>query len=310
VRPQVVVSDLHPHFRTTRYAEKLGLPHFRVQHHYAHVLAVLLEHQIPEDRKVLGVSLDGYGYGQEGDAWGGEFLLSDYSSFTRVAHFKPVPLPGGDRAAREPWRMALAYLREAYGEKIPAVPALEKVSRKTRDLVLKMMSSGLSSPLTSSCGRLFDAVSYLVGLAPDEVEFEAEAPLRLEAVSAPDFKIPYSYEFLTDRDPWQLSFAATVREIVRDVSRKVPPEKIGGAFHRTLAEAIASVCERVRQNHGVGTVALVGGVFLNKTLLTMASQMLKRKGFEVLRPCQYSPNDESISLGQIAYALARLKSRS
>ena len=309
VRPQVVVSDLHPHFRTTRYAEKLGLPHFQVQHHYAHVLAVLLEHQIPENRKVLGVSFDGYGYGQDGGAWGGEFLLSDYSSFTRVAHFKPVPLPGGDRAAREPWRMALAYLREAYGEKIPAVPSLEKVNRKTREQVLKMMSSGMSSPLTSSCGRLFDAVSYLAGLAPVEVEFEAEAPLRLEAVAAPDHKVPYSYELLTGSNPWQLSFAAMIREIVRDISRKVPPEKIGGVFHRTLAEATASVCERVREFYGISTVVLVGGVFLNRTLLTMASRMLQRKGFEVLRPCQYSPNDESISLGQIAHALARLDGR-
>jgi len=309
VRPQVVVSDLHPHFRTTRYAEKLGLPHFQVQHHYAHVLAVLLEHQIPGDRKVLGVALDGYGYGQDGGAWGGEFLLSDYSSFTRIAHFKPVPLPGGDRAAREPWRMGLAYLREAYREKIPAVPSLEKINRKTRGLVMKMMSSGISSPPTSSCGRLFDAVSYLAGLAPIEAEFEAEAPLRLEAVSTPDFKVPYSFEFLTDREPWQLSFASTIREIVRDVSRRAPPDRIGGAFHRTLAEAIASVCEQVRELHGVATVALVGGVFLNKTLLTMASRILQSKGFEVLRPRQYSPNDESISLGQIAYALARLKGR-
>ena len=309
VRPQVVVSDLHPHFRTTRFAQKLGLPHFQVQHHYAHVLAVLLEHQIPAGRKVLGVAFDGYGYGQDGGAWGGEFLLSDYSSFTRIAHFKPVPLPGGDRASREPWRMALAYLREAYGEKVPPLLSLEKVDKQKRDLVLKMIDSGINSPLTSSCGRLFDAVSYLAGLAPVEAEFEAEAPLRLEAVSRRSIKASYPYELLTDREPWQLSFAATIREIVRDVSRKVPPERTGAAFHHTLAAAIASVSERVREVHGVATVALVGGVFLNKTLLTLASQMLKKKGFEVLRSRQYSPNDESISLGQVGYALARLKGR-
>jgi hydrogenase maturation protein HypF len=203
--------------------------------------------------------------------------------------------------------MALAYLREAYGEKIPALPSLEKVNRKTRDLVLKMVSSGINSPLTSSCGRLFDAVSYLAGLAPVEVEFEAEAPLRLEAVSRRNIKASYPYEFLTDREPWQLSFTATIREIVRDVLRRTPPEKIGAAFHLTLAEAIASVCERVRELHGVATVALVGGVFLNKTLLSLTSRILQKKGFQVLRPRQYSPNDESISLGQVAYALARLK---
>jgi len=310
VRPRVVVSDLHPHFRTTRYAQKLGLPHFQVQHHHAHVLAVLLEHHVPDGQKVLGVAFDGYGYGQDGGAWGGEFLLSDYSSCARIAHFKPVPLPGGDRAAREPWRMALSYLKEAYGDEVPSLPSLEKVDRKTRDLVMNMISSGISSPLTSSCGRLFDAVSYLAGLAPLEVEFEAEAPLRLEAVSRRNIKASYPYEFLTDREPWQLSFAAMIREIVRDVSSKTSPEKIGAAFHRTVAEAIASVSERARKVHGVAAVALVGGVFLNTTLLALASRILQRKGFEVLRPRQYSPNDESISLGQVAYALARLKGRS
>ena len=307
VRPRVVVSDLHPHFRTTRYAQRLGLPHLQVQHHYAHVLAVLLEHQIPDGQKVLGVAFDGYGYGQDGGAWGGEFLLCDYSSFTRIAHFRPVPLPGGDRAAREPWRMALAYLREAFGEKVPALPSLEKVDRHKRDLVLGMISSGINSPLTSSCGRLFDAVSYLAGLAPVEVEFEAEAPLRLEAVSRPNIKAFYPYEFLTGGEPWQLSFVPTIREIVSDVSRKTPPERIGAAFHRTLAEALARVSEQARESYGITAVALVGGVFLNSTLLTLASRTLKRKGFEVLRPRQYSPNDESISVGQAAYALARLK---
>jgi hydrogenase maturation protein HypF len=309
VRPQVVVSDLHPHFRTTRYAQRLGLPHFQVQHHYAHVLAVLLEHQIPDGKKVLGVAFDGYGYGQDGGAWGGEFLLSGYSSYSRIAHLKPVPLPGGDRAAREPWRMALVYLREAYGEKMPALPCFDKVNRKTRDAVMKMMSSGIGSPPTSSCGRLFDAVSYIGGLAPVEVEFEAEAPLRLEAVSRLNSRDSYPFELTIDREPWQLSFAATIREIARDVSRKVSVERIGSAFHRTLAEGIAAVSERAREAHGVSTVALVGGVFLNKTLLNLATRILQRKGFEVLRPRLYSPNDESISLGQIAYALARLKGR-
>jgi hydrogenase maturation protein HypF len=203
--------------------------------------------------------------------------------------------------------MALAYLREAFGEKVPALPSLEKVDRHKRDLVLRMISSGINSPLTSSCGRLFDAVSYLAGLAPVEVEFEAEAPLRLEAVSRPNIKAFYPYEFLTGGEPWQLSFVPTIREIVSDVSRKTPPERIGAAFHRTLAEAIASVSEQARESYGITPVALVGGVFLNSTLLTLASRTLKRKGFEVLRPRQYSPNDESISVGQAAYALARLK---
>jgi len=267
----------------------------------------MLEHELAEDRKVIGVSLDGYGYGQDGGAWGGEILLSDYLSFRRVAHFRPVPLPGGDRAAREPWRMALAYLHQAYGRDIPAVPSLNRVNPTTRQLVLKMITSGLKSPPTSSCGRLFDAVSHLVGLAPAEVEFEAEAPLRLEAVSKKNVSTPYPFEMRTDSEPWQLSFAPTIRGIVKDIFRKASVERVSASFHRTLAEAVACVCERAREVYGVSSVALVGGVFLNKTLLTLALRLLKKKGFEVLRPLQYSPNDESISLGQIAHALARLK---
>jgi hydrogenase maturation protein HypF len=310
VKPDVVVSDLHPQFRTTRHAENLGLPHFKVQHHYAHVLAVMLEHQVPDGQKVLGVSLDGYGYGVDGGAWGGEFLLSDYSSFTRAAHFKPVPLPGGDLAAREPWRMALSYLRDAYGEEIPYLPSLRRVSRRSRDTVMKMMASGMRSPLTSSCGRLFDAVSSIAGLAPVEVEFEAEAPMRLEAVSRDAAGVGYPFEWLTGSDPWQLSFAPAIREIVREVRRNVPAGRIGASFHLTLAEAIASAAGRVRDVHGVDTVALVGGVFLNRTLLSMTMKILQKKGFQVLRPLLYSPNDESISIGQVAHALARLKKES
>jgi hydrogenase maturation protein HypF len=307
IRPQLVVSDLHPRFRTTRYAQRLGLPHLQVQHHYAHVLAVLLEHHVPAGTKVLGVALDGYGFGQDGGAWGGEFLLADYSSYLRIAHFQPVPLPGVDRASRQPWRMALAYLWEAYGDKIPALHSLRKVDRKRREAVLKMIRTGLHSPPTSSCGRLFDAVSFLAGVAPVEVEFEAEAPMRLEAVSGRSSRAVYPFDLLDDRKPWQLSFNATIRAIVADLSRNRPAEKVGAAFHHTLARAVGSTAERARHAYGVEWVALVGGVFLNRTLLTMTSRILKEAGFEVIRPLQYSPNDESISVGQIAYALAWLK---
>lgn len=309
VRPQVIVSDLHPNFHTTRYAQKSGLPHFQVQHHFAHILTVLLEHRIPLGNKVLGVSLDGYGYGEDGSAWGGEFLLTDYSSFTRVAHLKQVPLPGGDLAAREPWRMALAYLKEAFGERLPRIKPLEKIEKKKRDLVLKMMKTGMNSPASSSCGRLFDAVSFLVGLAPAEVEFEAEAPMRLEAAAHERTKASYRFSLLDNGLPWQISFAASIQEIVRDIQRHAATAEIASKFHNTLARAIASVAEKVRNEFGINKAVLVGGVFLNKKLLSSTSAILKRKGFEVLRPVRYSPNDESISLGQIAYALARLKKK-
>ena len=309
VRPRVVVSDLHPDFRTTRYALKSGLPHLQVQHHYAHVLAVLLEHGIPPGKKVLGVSLDGYGYGEDGSAWGGEFLLADYAEFTRVAHFEPVPLPGGDLAARQPWRMALAYLRAAFGAEIPPVPALKKINPAKRRAVLHMMRAGVNSPLTSSCGRLFDAVSFLAGLAPAEVEFEAEAPMRLEAVSGKKHGPAYPFNLTSGPLPRQVSFAPAIRRIVLDVEAGVSAAKIGSKFHFTLAEAIAAAAQKSKEELGIDTVALVGGVFLNRILLERTTALLRQLEFTVLRPQQYSPNDESISLGQIAFALAKLKNQ-
>jgi hydrogenase maturation protein HypF len=307
VRPSVVVSDLHPDFRTTRHAQRTGLPHLQVQHHYAHVLAVLLEHGIMPGKKVLGVSLDGYGYGEGGSAWGGEFLLAEYTSFTRVAHFEPVLLPGGDLAARQPWRMALSYLRQAFGAEIPPVPALNKISPAKRRAVLHMMQAGVNSPITSSCGRLFDAVSYLAGLAPAEVEFEAEAPMRLEAVSGKKHGPAYPFNLTPGPPPWRVSFAPAIRKIVLDVKAGVSAAKIGSRFHSTLAGAIAAAAQKCKEEFGIDTVALVGGVFLNRVLLERTTALLRQLGFTVLRPQHYSPNDESISLGQIAFALARVK---
>jgi hydrogenase maturation protein HypF len=310
IRPQVIVSDLHPNFHSTRYASKSGLPHLRVQHHFAHILAVLLEHGVSLGTKVMGVSLDGYGYGEDGSAWGGEFLLADYSGFKRVAHLKPVPLPGGDLAAKQPWRMALSYLRDAFGEKLPLVRPLERVSSQARDLVLRMMESGLNSPPSSSCGRLFDAVSFLSGLAPAEVEFEAEAPMRLEAAAHDRTKTSYRFALLDDDIPWQISFAEAIQEITSDIRELVSAARIATKFHNTLAQAIAAVAKRTRDEFETNIIVLAGGVFLNRKLLSSVSILLERKGFQVLRPVRYSPNDESISLGQIAYALANLKKKS
>lgn len=307
-KPELIISDLHPDFHTTRYAQKSGLPCLRVQHHFAHILAPLLEHRIPPKKTVLGVSLDGYGYGQDGLAWGGEFLIANYSSYQRFAHLKYVPLPGGDLAAKQPWRMAVSYLREAYGRQFPEVKALRKINRTKIKGVLAMIEKNINSPLSSSCGRLFDAVSFLSGLSPLEVEFEAEAPMRLE--SAADDKTEHSYGFslLGKSPPFQISFKQTIKSIVSDLDQQIPAGLISRKFHNTLAKIIEFLAEKARKEHGIDTVVFVGGVFLNKRLLRSAKSLLEEKDFEVLRPMKYSPNDESISLGQIAYALNYLKS--
>jgi hydrogenase maturation protein HypF len=330
LKPKVVVSDLHPNFHTTRFAERLRLQHIKVQHHFAHVLAALLEHKFPPGEKVLGVCLDGYGYGEDGTAWGAEFLLASYDGYERLGHFKYVPLPGGDLAAKQPWRMAMAYVYETFTgksenrvldarakkaliAKIEDLKSLKKVSTRKKNAVLKMIERDMNSPMASSCGRLFDAVSFLVGLAPKEMEFEAEAPMRLESAADNATRSSYRFKIMDEKrglSPFfQISFSPTIRAILEDLNKGFPESQISAKFHNTLARSILKAAERVRQEKHIDTVALTGGVFLNKRLLTATLRLLKQKGFKTLRPVVYSPNDESISVGQIAYALNILQKR-
>jgi hydrogenase maturation protein HypF len=308
-RPAAVVTDLHPDFRTTRFAAKMGLPHLRVQHHFAHVLAPLLEHGHAPERRVLGVALDGYGYGEDGTAWGGEFLLADYDGYERFARFEPVPLPGGDLAAREPWRMSLAWLDRAFGADIPDLAVLRRIGRRRAAAVLGMARNGLRSPLTSSCGRLFDALSFLAGTAPERLEFEAEAAMRFEAAADTAFRGTYPVSLSEPGSglPVEISFAPLVRAFVRDLEKGVPVPVVSARFHDSLAGLILRVAERARCEHGTEDVSLAGGVFLNRRLLVRTEKKLAAKGFRVFRPLVYSPSDESLSLGQIAWGLARIR---
>lgn len=309
VKPELVVTDLHPDFHTTRLAASMGIPHLRVQHHFAHVLAPMLEHGIAPGRRVLGVSLDGYGYGSDGEAWGGEFLLADYGGFERFARFRPVPLPGGDAAARQPWRMALSFLFAAQGRRALEHPGLKTVGRKKLEGVLEMAARGVRSPLTSSCGRLFDAASWLAGTAPPEVEFEAEAAMRLEAAASSANEGHYPFELAAGR-PLEVSFLPTVEALWRDRADKTPLPAVSARFHETLARAVLRVAQAARRREGIETVVLTGGVFLNRRLLEAALRLLAKAGFRVLRPEGYSPNDESLSLGQVAHALNALRGTS
>jgi hydrogenase maturation protein HypF len=309
-KPAAVVTDLHPRFRTTRFAAGMGIPHCRVQHHFAHVLAPLLEHGHVPRRRVLGVALDGYGYGEDGTGWGGEFLLADYEGYERFARFEPVPLPGGDQAAREPWRMALAYLDRAFGGDIPGLAPLRKIGGRRAAAVLGMIRSGVRSPLASSCGRLFDAVSFLAGTAPERMEFEAEAAMRFEAVADRAFRGTYPIalsEPTADRSI-EVSFGPLVRAFVRDLEKGTPAAVLSAKFHDSLVGLILRVAECARGEHGTAEVSLAGGVFLNRRLLERTEKRLAARGFRVFRPVAYSPNDESLSLGQIAWGLARLRS--
>jgi len=304
-KPDLIVSDLQPDFRSTAYARSTGLPHFLLQHHFAHVLAPLLEHQLPPPVRVLGVSFDGYGYGDDGQAWGGEFLLAGYTGYKRYAQLDYVPLPGGDAAVREPWRMALSFLLKAAGPDYPPVKSLEPISARKKQAVRQLIDKRINTPLTSSAGRLFDAVSYLAGLSPERIEFEAQAPVSLETAAAlarPTSRA-YPYLFLKDKLPYRLDFAPTIKEIIEDLIQGHEPGTIALKFHNTLARAILEVCWQAREEEGLDKIVLTGGVFLNRILLQKTEDLLRKNRFEVLRPVYYSPGDESLSLGQIAYSL-------
>jgi hydrogenase maturation protein HypF len=314
VRPVRVVSDLHPDFRTTRWAERLArrlrIPHDRVQHHHAHILAVLLEHGIEPGRRVLGIAWDGFGYGADGTPWGGEFLLADYDGFERYARFEPVPLPGADRAAKEPWRMALAYLSALEADLKTERSILPGVPARSIDAVRTMIARGTHSPLASSAGRLFDTVSALAGTAPLVNEFEAEAAMRLEAAaSGGRARSVYPVDVSADGPLRTVSFPRMTAAILNDRKRGVPSGDIAAKFHRSLAGLAADVAVRARAEKGIDTVVLCGGVFLNRILIEEASRRLEGQGFRVLRPVAYSPSDESISLGQTAFALARQRTQ-
>jgi hydrogenase maturation protein HypF len=295
--PAVVCSDLHPHFTTTRLAEGTGKPLLRVQHHLAHLFAVMAEHHLDPRGNYLGVAFDGMGYGDDGCVWGGEFLaLSDAKARQRW-HFRYVPQPGGDLAAREPWRMALSYLRDATGE-TPRVGVLENVPEAKRRAVAQALDVGINAPLTSSVGRLFDAVAALVGVAPDSVDYEAEAAMRLECTVEPSEQEVYSFSV----DGEEID----VREMIREILRSGEPAGVVAAkFHNTLAAVIARMAEVCRDKYGIDRTLLSGGVFLNAALLERTVAILEEKHFAVHYPRRFSPGDEAISAGQALYAVTQ-----
>jgi hydrogenase maturation protein HypF len=268
----------------------------------------MMEHGIEPDRRVLGIAWDGFGYGADGTPWGGEFLLADYAGFERFARFEPVPLPGGDRAAKEPWRMALSYLAGQTLDPRTERTLLRGVPEGPIKAVRSMIARAVNAPLASSAGRLFDAVSWLSGTAPVVNEFEAEAAMRLEAAAeCGRARTLYPADISAQETPRTISFRRMTAALVRDRIRGVPPEDLAASFHRSLAVLAAEVASLARKERGIDTVALCGGVFLNRILLESASRRLEEAGFRVLRPFLYSPNDEAISLGQAAFALMRAK---
>jgi hydrogenase maturation protein HypF len=305
VEPQAIAHDLHPGYMTTRYALSLGLPSIGVQHHHAHIASCMAENGLREP--VLGVALDGTGYGTDGTIWGGEFLLADFAGFERVAHFRAVPLPGGDAAVRQPWRMALSYLRDAFGEHLPSgLPLLSAVDPKGAKVVRAMLERGFNVVPTSSCGRLFDAVASITGLR-QEVTFEGQAAIELECAITADGR---SYPFEVSGAPLEIDFRPTIRTLVHEVLASESVGKVSARFHNTLAAAIAKVCDRLRSSTGIPRICLSGGTFQNRYLTEQTVATLRKIGFRVFLHSQVPPNDGGIALGQAVIANQRLQQQS
>jgi len=301
VEPRAVAYDLHPNYMSSRFALKLPLERkIGVQHHHAHIASCMAENHLRG--KVIGVAFDGTGYGTDAKIWGGEFLVADFAGFERRAHLRYVPMAGGDAAVRQPWRMALSYLRDTFGPNSlpPDLRFLQSVPAKQVDLVDAMLLRGINTVETSSCGRLFDAVASLVGLR-QEVNFEGQAAIELEMIAQANLE--QRYPFLVDAgEPAQVDLRPMIENIVEDLSRSKPAGYIAACFHNTIAAAIVEVCRRIRKRDQLKRVCLSGGTFQNMYLLRRAVDGLQRDGFEVYLHALVPPNDGGISLGQAVIA--------
>ncbi|MEW6059548.1 MAG: carbamoyltransferase HypF [Actinomycetota bacterium] len=300
IRPEVVAHDLHPDFLSTRFAEETGLPAVAVQHHHAHVAAVMAEHRL--EGPVIGVAFDGFGLGDDGTVWGGEFLRCDWANAERLGHLRQVRQPGGDAAVRHPWRMALAHAADA-GCLDEALELVGEHGDETA-VVLGQMRTGLASPLTSSAGRLFDAVSALVGVCRDTT-YEGQPAMLLEQAAQPIDDVGYPVEIDEVDGRLVVDTRPFVSGVASDLCAGTPVPHVAARFHSALALAIVLVCESIRASNGLDQVCLAGGVFQNDLLLTDAFGRLERSGFRPYVPREAPAGDGGIALGQVLVAHAR-----
>jgi len=304
IKPEVLAADLHPDYLSTRYAlERTELPLIRVQHHHAHIVSVLAENGFPGP--VIGLALDGTGLGEDRTIWGGEVLTADLTSYERVGHLQQALLPGGDAAARNPRRMALSYLFRSYGRDaldLP-LPFLRGLDPTEARLVTRILERRVHSPWTSSCGRLFDAVSALAGVCGKN-SYEGQAAVELEMIQDEPDKGFYPWS-VQGRNPRILETGALIRAIVEDLLRGVSQGVISRRFHNTLIELFSSVCYEIRQETRINEVALSGGVFQNASLLAGLSRSLRERGFRVFTHSRVPTNDGGVSLGQAVCAALR-----
>jgi len=330
IEPEVFVHDLHPDYRSTRHALEqcrnhkhpglsaqtgrengtdcdAGEPRLvAVQHHHAHLASCLAEHGLNEP--AIGVIFDGSGFGSDGAIWGGEFLVGDYHGYRRAAHLRYVLMPGGEKAIREPWRMAVSYLTDAAVDGLPLGAA---VPQQAIAVVRQMLAQRFNTQPTSSVGRLFDGVAALAGVR-QQVDYEGEAAMELEWLAtdvSPDGSYPFDLAQSASEThvPWQIDVRPLIAATAADVRRGISSGLIARRFHSTLVEIISRTCGRLRDQTGLDVVALSGGVFMNGLLLSETVLRLTREGFRVFHQQRVPPNDGGLSLGQLTIAAALQK---
>ncbi|MCX6330558.1 MAG: carbamoyltransferase HypF [Bacteroidia bacterium] len=303
-KPKYIACDLHPDYLSGQYAEalekELKIPLFRIQHHHAHIASCMAELGI--DEKVIGISLDGTGYGSDGNIWGGEFIIADLKDFSRFTHFDNIALPGGDKAIDEPWRTAFSYIYKYFENSFnfKSISLFNSIDEKKLQMVKEMLEMKMNSPVSSGAGRLFDAVSSILGLC-SVATFDSEAPMRLE--SAINDKTDDIYPFIAEKP---IEFSETLKAIINDLPVQTI-SIISAKFHNTVAQVILEVARQIRAETSLKKVILSGGVFQNKYLLEKSLYLLTRNKFKVFTNRLVPPNDGGISLGQLVIASKRIR---
>jgi len=310
IRPEIVAYDLHPDYFSTRWAlEQTGAKLVGVQHHHAHIASCMAENHL--EGRVIGFALDGTGYGTDGKIWGGEGLIAGYEGFERAAHFEYVPLPGGAAAIREPWRMAVSYLAHHFGRDFLElefmkldIPFARELNRSKVEFLLQMMEKGVNSPLTSSCGRLFDAVAALAGIR-QLVNYEAQAAIELEmamTTKGAEEDGAYPIKLLPDtasgNDRWIISTRPLFEALLDDLGHAAPVATISRRFHNGLVECFVEVASLLRKKTALCRVCLSGGTFHNVYLSQRLEARLTEAGFDVFTQKEVPAGDGGLSLGQ------------
>ena len=308
IEPEIIAYDLHPDYLSTRYAlEQTGVKLIGVQHHHAHIASCMLEHGIEEP--VIGLSFDGTGYGTDGKIWGGEVLLIDGAKFSRLAHLEYLLMPGGDVAIKEPWRMAVSYLYQAYQDALwnLKLPLLDQFEKNKIQFIIEMMKKGISCPETSSLGRLFDGISALLGICYRST-YEGQAAMMLEMeITDQHVEKFYNYEWMKDRESYLISPQPIIHGVVDDLMSGIGSNVISYKFHSTLINLFTDLCVQLKKETGIDRIVLSGGVFQNATLLSGMLKRLNQKKIQVFSHTKVPTNDGGISLGQAAIAAAAIK---